>query len=161
MPPHVTVLYLFVPAGTVDDDVGRRVEAALSGFEAFRFRLTRVEQFPDGLVYLAPEPADAFRELTESIAAYWPEHPPYLGAFSEIVPHVTVAHGALEPAAREELAAALPVELVASEILLMEEEADGSWSMLRRFPLRDSRHVGKVLGGRHADVEASVSQEGA
>ena len=135
VPAHVTVLYPFVPAGTIDDDVAHRVDTALAGFDAFRFRLTRVEQFPGGLVYLAPEPADRFRELTERVAAYWPEHPPYSGAFSQITPHVTMAHRKLEAGAHQELGAALPLEFAASEVALVEEAGDRSWSTVCRFPL--------------------------
>ena len=47
--------------------------------------------FPDGVLYLAPEPAEPFGALTEAFAAAWPEYPPYGGSFTDVVPHLTVA----------------------------------------------------------------------
>jgi hypothetical protein len=41
-----------------------------------------------------PEPADGLRRLTDAIDPQWPEAPPYSGAFAEVVPHLTIAHGA-------------------------------------------------------------------
>ena len=43
------------------------------------------------VLYIAPEPDGPFRELTDALAQAFPEHPPYDGAFAEVVPHLTVA----------------------------------------------------------------------
>lgn len=52
----------------------------------------RTARFSETL-YLDPEPADGLRKLTRAIAAQWPETPPCGGAFDEVIPHLTVAHG--------------------------------------------------------------------
>ena len=44
------------------------------------------------MLYLAPEPDDGFRRLTEAVVQEWPEAPPYGGAYDDNIPHLTVAH---------------------------------------------------------------------
>ena len=43
-----------------------------------------------GTVYLAPSPAAPFRQLTHELFRRFPEHPPYGGAFDDVVPHLSV-----------------------------------------------------------------------
>lgn len=64
----------------------------------------------------------------------FPEHPPYGGEIDAIVPHLTVANqGSVEM--EGQLRAGLPVTAVASEVLLMEHDEGGTWSVRERFPL--------------------------
>ncbi len=136
--PHVTLLFPFVPAehidGSVIDDL-RRTIAAAPTFDV-DFRETR--RFPETL-YLAPEPVEPFVRLTQSIVERWPEHPPYEGAFDEIVPHLAVAHGAkaVLDEAETDVKAKLPVGAAVGEALLLEEiEPDWvRWGTRARFPL--------------------------
>jgi len=62
---------------------------------------------------------------------------PYGGRFAEVVPHLTVADTAEGPPASlgSELAAGLPIAAVATEVWLMEEARDGTWSTRAAFPL--------------------------
>lgn len=136
MPPHVTLLFPFVPAGLVDEveEPLARLVAAAPGFDlAFR----RTARFPE-VLYLAPEPAEPFLALTAAIAAEWPEHPPYDGAFDSVIPHLTVAE-AQEPAVLDRIAAEvephLPVETRVHEGSLFVEGDDGRWREHRRLPL--------------------------
>ncbi len=71
-----------------------------------------------------------------------PDHPPYGGAFDEVVPHLTVADpGRLGVALTapgdlvQGLERGLPVEAVADGVHLMIEGADARWSVLERFSL--------------------------
>jgi len=48
------------------------------------------------VLYLDPEPADGLRQLTLAIAERWPQALAYGGAFDEVIPHLTVAHGAAD-----------------------------------------------------------------
>src|SRR5947208_10649014 len=91
MPPHVTLLYPFVDDAEVAHAlplVGR----ALARFVSFEVEFRRAARFPDTL-YLVPDPAEPFVAVTRALVDAFPEYPPYAGAFDEIVPHLTVAHG--------------------------------------------------------------------
>jgi 2'-5' RNA ligase superfamily protein len=133
MPAHVTILYPFLSpngiAPSVDHDLGLTVGA----FPPFVFRLVRVERFP-GVLFLEPDPAGPFVELTSAVHARWPDHPPYGGAFDRVIPHLTVVQGPEPPGLVHELEKALPIESEASEICLMVQRR-GKWSLVKRFPL--------------------------
>lgn len=134
MPAHVTLLYPFLPTRFVDSETERALGSLVLATPAFDFSLARVGRFP-GVVYLAPEPAAPFRALTSALVARWPEHPPYGGAYPEVVPHLTVAHGEAVP---EGLVARLPLRSQAREVWLM-ARALRRWTRLARFPLGASR----------------------
>jgi len=55
------------------------------------FALGSVCRFP-GVLYLAPDPAEPFCDLTRAIWAWYPEVPPYGGKWPDIVPHLSVAN---------------------------------------------------------------------
>jgi hypothetical protein len=44
------------------------------------------------VLWLAPDDPAPFRELTDRVYAAFPEHPPFAGAFADVVPHLTVGH---------------------------------------------------------------------
>lgn len=112
-------------------------EALVGSFQAC-FAQTR--RFPD-VLYLAPEPAAAFRQLTHRVAERFPETPPYGGRFAEVIPHLTIAHGsdpqhldqitdAFEQAASDHL----PISTQVSEVTLM-ENTGGYWRVRHHFRL--------------------------
>jgi hypothetical protein len=138
IPAHVTIVFPFV-AGGADDPVLLAELGALYGKAApFDVELARVERFPDH-VWLAPEPQERFVELVERTTARFPDHPPYEGAFAEIVPHLTVGSGegidAIDEAARSELGPQLPLHDRATAVSLLEEQPDGIWVNRTSFPL--------------------------
>jgi 2'-5' RNA ligase len=90
MPAHITLLFPFVESHLLDDATREQVVALGARQAAFRFSLTALRRFPSAL-YLVPVPAEPFRSLVRSLAAAFPAHPPYGGAFDEIVPHLTLA----------------------------------------------------------------------
>jgi 2'-5' RNA ligase len=130
---HITVLYPFVSLERVGPEVEHSVAETLVGRKRFDFRLTRLCAFGT-VVYLAPDPADPFIELTRSFWRVWPQYPPYSGAFESIVPHLTVGSSAEERDA-ERLEAALPIMAKAAEIRLMTRLQFGRWQIRRRYPL--------------------------
>lgn len=134
LPPHVTVLYPFVPARRAGPDVAEALRETLAPFAAFDFALTEVRRFP-GVLYLAPEPAAAFVALTEACVARWPEHPPYGGAFAEVIPHLSLVEGDEPPGLADRAAAQLPLDARAEEVWLMAPQRDGSWRECARVPL--------------------------
>jgi 2'-5' RNA ligase len=136
VPAHVTLLYPFVAADAIDEEVVRALREVVSRFAAFDFALARVDRFPD-VAYLAPEPAEPFRRLTEALAERWPEHPPYGGIHESVVPHLTVAHGdrRLQDEVEREVAPGLPIRATAREALLLEQLPSRRWRTRAALPL--------------------------
>ena len=75
MPPHITVLFPFARASSVDKRLRTtsRSTSRLAGFDA---SLTGVGRFDD-FVWLAPEPRSRFVDLITVTCARFPEFPPY------------------------------------------------------------------------------------
>jgi 2'-5' RNA ligase len=101
----------------------------------FDFELARTARFTEGSVlYVSPEPAEPFIELVESLAARYPDYPPYDGVHDTIVPHVTVGWDVPE-AVEVSLAPALPVASRAATVTWLEERATDRWGERRSFVL--------------------------
>jgi len=136
VPTHVTLLFPFVPAERVGDEILSDLRGLFAGTPRFGVAFRRTARFPTTL-YLAPEPDEPFARLTEQIVRRYPDHPPYEGAFDTITPHLTVAHGdeALMDEAEGDVLPALPIEAVVREALLLEEiEPDWArWGTRARF----------------------------
>jgi hypothetical protein len=76
--------------------------------------------------------------LTRALVREFPDHPPYGGAYDDLAPHLTVAHGSREAdldVLEAELTAGLPIAGRAGHLTLMTEDEEGRWTVLRRFPL--------------------------
>lgn len=138
VPPHVTVLFPFVPAEQIDEALIAELTALFARHEPFGFTLPRLARFPTTL-YLDPEPATPFRDLTYAVADRWPEHPPYEGAHTDVVPHLTVASGETDllDVAEADVAPKLPLTARATEVtLLVEVERFGQlWEPRHSFVL--------------------------
>jgi 2'-5' RNA ligase len=135
MPAHVTVLYPFLARSRIDGSTDDALKSLFAGFSPFEFSLIDVDRFP-GVLYLVPEPANPFVELTKAIAARWPDHQPYRGEFASVVPHVTVVNGSTEPPDLEgKLRKALPIEATASEVWLMAQDDTGRWMQQGSYQL--------------------------
>lgn len=138
VPAHVTILFPFVPAEALSRGVRDRLARAVASVAPFDARFERTGRFP-GSLWLAPEPAEPFRELTERVARAFPDHPPYEGAHDEIVPHVTLAMGAetildrLEDAARNLTSdRTVPIR----RLVVIAEADDRRWRLRWRISLR-------------------------
>jgi 2'-5' RNA ligase len=94
VPPHVTVLYPFLPLAEVTDGVLRRLGGIFAAEPAFELTFAKVERFAADVLWLAPEPAGPFRRLTHAVWQAWPQRPPYGGAYQEVTPHLTIAEHA-------------------------------------------------------------------
>ena len=139
VPAHVTVLYPFHPLALAPA-ARARLAALFAEFAAFDYALASVGRFPK-VLYLAPDPVEPFRQLTQRVAAAFPEYPPYGGRHAHIIPHLTVAN--TEDTARLEIVAArfqatcrarLPLRLRAEAVTLLEYN-QGVWQMAATFPL--------------------------
>jgi hypothetical protein len=51
----------------------------------------RTRWFGQDVLWLDPEPAQPFRQLTAAVWRAFPQHPPYGGAYDDVVPHLTIA----------------------------------------------------------------------
>lgn len=89
LPPHVSVLYPWVPHEPTEEDC-RRVHEATRHLPPFVVTFREVGTFP-GFVWLRPEPPEAVRAVHRAVAAAFAEFPPYAGEHPEVVPHMTVA----------------------------------------------------------------------
>ena len=121
VPAHVTLLAPFAPREELSDGVIGELADLFADVVPFSFGLDEVTRFPDGPVYLAPEPAAPFRQLTLELTRLFPEYPPYEGEFEDLTPHVTVPlHDGEELADVARLVAARgPLRAYAQEAVLL------------------------------------------
>ena len=142
VPAHVTALYPFVPPARLDAGVVEAAREVAAGVSAFDCVFERVEWFGADVVWLAPEPAEPFRELTHALWRRFPACPPYGGEFPDPVPHLTVGSTRLGdlPALRvaaDELRGELPFSARVDRALLISgSDATGSWWTVAELPLR-------------------------
>jgi 2'-5' RNA ligase len=156
MPAHITLLYPFKPPDQIDAGVLEKLRQCFAGFSTFTFVLAETRRFesPDQVLYLAPQHAQSFRQLTQAIWRSFPETPPYAGRHAEIIPHLCVAQvpdlRQLDEVAERFAPAAqnvLPIEAHATEVALM-DTSSGRWQVRTTFDLRPCS-PGRP-GARHA-----------
>ena len=140
LPPHLTILFPFVPVTELDDAVLARLGRMYAPVRPFGYELTSVQSFPD-VAWLAPMPAAPFHELVEITRHAFPELPPYGDPGHVVVPHCTI--GTDDDSARVEtmvrelregLGPQLPIRCRVDELVLLEEAADGTWAWRQAFP---------------------------
>jgi 2'-5' RNA ligase len=137
VPAHVTLIYPFMPPDRLKDDVRRQIEQIVAAERSFAFTLKSVGRWPN-VVYLAPDPAEPFRRLTQALAQAFPDYPPYAGAHADVVPHLTIAQDVpadYMDAAEHALPALLPIRDVAREAWLIGHTPEQPWHTLWRLPL--------------------------
>jgi 2'-5' RNA ligase len=136
VPAHITLVYPFAPTEKVDDELLGEIRELLGSEAAISFELTRVARFSE-VAWLAPEPSDPFKALTDLIAARFPDYPPYEGAHDEVIPHLTVAEGGVRLLDQVEAALSghLPIPARAEDVAFLFEDDEGRWHEAHRFPL--------------------------
>lgn len=144
VPAHVTVLYPFVHPNAVDGELLGRLDEALSSVPAFECAFTQCKWFGEAALWLAPQPDQPFRDLTSAVWRAFPEHPPYGGAFDDVVPHLTVGEvserrrGSVRELREAEAAVRpqLPIDAHVGRVLLIAgTNAANSWHTIREFSL--------------------------
>ncbi|MGH3857385.1 MAG: 2'-5' RNA ligase family protein [Pseudonocardiaceae bacterium] len=133
VPAHVSLLYPFVPAADLDE----QVTSALG--ELFDKQVPMRVEFVEcyrrgGFVALRPDPIDGLAELLSKTHRRWPDVVPYEGLYGDVEPHVTVALRASEEAAvmiEQEVTAELPIAAELREAWLLAFE--GRWQLRARF----------------------------
>jgi 2'-5' RNA ligase len=138
VPPHVTILFPFVPPSAIDDGTVARLEVLVAHTKTFDVRFVSTGRFP-GVLFLEPEPAEPFLALTQRIGGQFPEFPPYGGAFATPHAHLTVAQGedAVLDEAEREILPQLPLRARVREALLLVEvePGHGRWEIGVHLPL--------------------------
>lgn len=129
VPPHITVL---VPwADPADDAALDRLAKAVQGFGVLELTFAQADAFGNGsVVFLQPEPADVLTGLLRTVAAAFPEHPPYGGSHPDPHPHVTVAmdgDAQVLASARSALAVGSPPAVRVDSLGVYAPSADGVW----------------------------------
>jgi 2'-5' RNA ligase len=138
MTPHVTLLVPFVRSGELDREVDVRLRRVFAAVAPFEYKLTRLERFRGGILYLAPEPSRPFVELTAALWSAFPDYPPYEGIHDEVVPHLTVAESRDEELLARlavELQPQLPLACRAEAATIVERGPDLKWRPRVAFPL--------------------------
>lgn len=139
VPAHVTVLYPFLPPDKITPAVVGALGEVLTG--PFECVFSRVAWFGRDVVWLAPDPAEPFRVLTERVWRRFPECLPYGGAHPEVIPHLTVGSTRLgDRPALERVAAEVPAKLpvrarIGSVRLIAGNTSPGSWRTVTEFAL--------------------------
>jgi len=132
-PPHVTVLWPFLPAARLDAGTRQVIADVVGALPVFTARFSRVGRFPE-VVYLAPDDPEPFVRMTHAVMARWPECPPYSGAFADVIPHVTLRWAAdLRPGTT--LDDLLPVDVRITEVHLAVDRRWRGWTVIESFPL--------------------------
>ena len=153
MPAHVTILSPFINSSHpgMDARSGGRVLATVadivSGMAEFDVRFERVRRwdrsdYGPGVVWLQPEPAEPFDDLTRAIWRAFPEAPPYGRVDDGLEAHLTIAidNPARFDRAMDEAARHVPFDAHVASASLVAERASGVWRTVRRFPFgRTSR----------------------
>ena len=137
IPAHVTLIFPFVPAEEIGEELVDELRELFAVQPAFSYTLARVARFSD-VAWLAPDPSDPFRRLTDLIFSLYPDYPPYEGIHEEVLSHLTVAMGdaALQDEVEAALTPHLPIGAHAGEVTLLVEDESGHWSESERFPFR-------------------------
>ena len=142
VPAHITVLFPFAAPDRLDGSPIATLSRLVATTASFEFHLTRTAWFGDTTLWLAPEPAAPFKQLTQLLSGAFPAYPPYAGQFDDVVPHLTIGdHGAQQQFldAERDMQQHLPISATARAISLMVERSDRRWERLTAFPLATSR----------------------
>lgn len=138
VPAHLSLLYPFVPADSLDDHAISTLTDVFDATAPLPVKFT-VGLRSGGFVALRPEPAEAVGALASAVRSYWPDVVPYEGRY-DAEPHLTVAMRTTE-----ERAASIERELVPDWVPLSAElreawlvELDGQWQLRKRFTFGSS-----------------------
>jgi 2'-5' RNA ligase len=138
MPAHVTLLYPFVAPARLDAAVRATIATVARRHAAFDFTLGGPERWPD-TIYASVEPAAPFLAIHRELTRAFPEYPIYgRPAPFELVPHVTVAEGAVvdEPARMTDPSwSKLPALRRAAALEVIASDAQGRWRLVWRLRL--------------------------
>lgn len=142
IPPHVTVLFPFVPPHELADsvDVVRSIAARFAPIDVV---LGAVTSFASKRVVYARVESPALRELLRTVHHAFPDTPPYGGVFDEVVPHLTLGEtgrherdgDALRDAVSSATTSLLPTTITVTELQIWAEHERNRWSLRHALQL--------------------------
>ena len=121
VPAHITLIVPWLAPEVIDDDELARLERVAAKTAPFDFALRSVDWFGCRVLWLAPDPAQPFLDLTGALVGEF-HTPPWGGEFDKVIPHLTVAHSTDGEELAEAAAALdrdLPITCRATEIRVM------------------------------------------
>lgn len=138
IPPHITVLVPWVPDPRPEHV--QRLEDAIAEIEPFELSFPTAGQFPNGTVWLRPEPFDQVTDLLRTVIATFPDCAPYGGEFPDPHPHLTISSShqggpAVLAEAEAVLATEEPPTVRLDDLTLWREGDDGVWQLTGSVPL--------------------------
>ena len=146
VPAHVTVLFPFVAPADVDDAVVARLAAVFAVVPPFDCAFTECCWFGEDVLWLAPDRAQEFRDLTGAVASAFPGSQPYGGEHDDVVPHLTVGESRLGSiaelrAAEVDIRRKLPFTAhIDHALLIAGTDRPDSWRTVARLPLGAAAH---------------------
>jgi hypothetical protein len=142
VPAHVTVTYPFRPVAALTADDHEQLARLFRAVPSFTLTGERTAWFGDSVLYVELTGATSVSGLTEAVTAAFPDHPPYGGAFAEVVPHLTVGDhhdGSALRAAADAVQAGLPFTQAVTRVELWAgpppASRRGRWRVVRGYPL--------------------------
>ncbi|HUQ43762.1 MAG TPA: 2'-5' RNA ligase family protein [Candidatus Limnocylindria bacterium] len=141
VPAHVTLLFPFLAPASIDTVALAALADAMARTPPFWVAFRRVETFdpgptPEGVAWLAPDPAAPFAAMTRALTDAFPGLLPYGGMHDEVIPHLTLANVDVDLAAiRAEAGTYLPFRRHVDSAALLVESLTGRWRIGRRMVL--------------------------
>lgn len=139
VPAHLTILYPLMEPELLTDDVMNELARLFAAIPPFDLTFGSIGWFGTNVAYLRPTPDEPLRRLTSTVAARWPNWPPYRGDVGEPTPHLTIGdHGgtAALTAATTAIEPALPITTRITEVhLFTGSHEPGSWYSRTHFAL--------------------------
>ncbi|MDQ2727907.1 MAG: 2'-5' RNA ligase family protein [Actinomycetota bacterium] len=121
VPAHITLIVPWLAPEHIDDNEIARLERIAAKAEPFEFTLRSVHWFGSRVLWLAPDPAQPFLDLTGALVTEF-HTPPWAGEFDKVIPHLTVAlstDGAELAGVAAALGRGLPISCRATEVRVM------------------------------------------
>lgn len=87
---YIAIVDPFLAEGDVDSGVRAELGELFAGLVPFRFMLGEPTRFPDGELYLPPQPVTLFRRLTHRVRQAFPEIVGPTTPLDTVVPHLGV-----------------------------------------------------------------------
>jgi 2'-5' RNA ligase len=133
VPAHVSLLYPFVTATELDEQVTNALSELLAKQAPMPVQFAECYRH-DGFVALRPDPIDGLTELMSMTRRRWPDVVPYEGVYGDVEPHLTVAmrcSAETAVAIEQEVTAELPISAELREAWLVAFEEQ--WTLRGRF----------------------------
>jgi len=133
-PPHVTLLYPWLPAPTSPQQRAE-LRQVLTRTDAITLAFSHLDRFPSGVLFLTltDEADSAVCAVTRQLVAAFPACLPYDGEFPDPRPHLTVALGThaeldvIQSAAEGALVPFMNQPVTVADVTVMECGTDDLW----------------------------------